>query len=49
MAWVIKSGLDNRVITRIEMKLDYASHRGVYSVGIIDKAALTNINRLGGT
>jgi hypothetical protein len=49
MAWVVKSGLGDRVISRIEMKLDYASLRDVDSVGIKNKAIFTNIDRLSGT
>jgi hypothetical protein len=49
MAWVVKSGLSNRVVAWIEMELDDAPFRDVYSVGIKGKAMFANINRLGGT
>jgi len=49
MAWVVKCGLGDRVIARIELELDYASRRDVDGVGIKNKALFTNINRLGGT
>jgi len=49
MAWVVKSGLDDRVIASIEMELDYASRWDVDSVGLKNKATFANINRLSGT
>jgi hypothetical protein len=49
MAWVVKSGLGDRVIASIEMELDYASRRDVDSVGLKNKATFANINRLSGT
>lgn len=49
MTWVVESGLDNRVVAWIEMELDHAPFRDVYSVGIKGKAIFANINRLGGT
>jgi len=49
VAWVVKSGLNYRVIAWIEMELDYASRSNVDSIGIKGKATLTNINHLGGT